>query len=1099
MQMKDYNKLLLHAALALMPACAIAQMPQKSLADFDTLSADSLNIYDEWADSPFNKGLLTGNIKVVDNPLVTADNSSAKVLEVQRSRYGSQLFGAKIRLQTPFALTDKTQYVHVMLKRPITGRVMLIGLGKRDERTGQSDQVQQFHSVITPQGDAADQWTDAVFPVTGDNGITISSLVVVPDCTSPHNLSEDFLAHIDDIVISSNPLPRNVRGEYLLNFPADTTFTRTDRRLSSIGLKGNRGSNTTIALPANLSQQVYKGLVSQQLYAKPGETLTASFGYSTDWMHGYVYLDKGKDGNFLPLLGENGVPTADSDLVTYSYANGRNSAGTALTNQNPGVNPPAFTLPDTLPTGLYRLRYKVDWDDTSPGGRVTTNNHIVANAGAIVDVVLNVHGSTSRVTIDNRNGDVLRTDGSQLADSDVPFGQPLEILMRPAPGFKHNGIVIRHGYNLSGSGSAVGTPQYRTDTIPAFLFRDNKYTIPAELIDGDVQIIAEFAEDNDSVAAEDYAVSFDKATTDVVKTDRNITALTVRSSGGKVLRIPLSDVPKAYSFLTDKTAYVQPGQSLTAQVVGTMNTGGLHGYLYIDYNQDGRFTEEFKSDGTPAVHSELASYTYYNGKNSEGVAVPQDTLKWAFPTFNVPTLLPQGVYRARFKFDENNISPSGRADLADAGGRIVDFLLNVYAGNQPLTLDTHNGNVYYESSAGAPPPTIIVGNAIRLRMEPVAQGYTLDTVYIKHGHNFDGPEFIKGNRQWRIDSVAMPTSSKLLTLATEQTDGRVHLTAHFKDSGSASYKLIFSDEFNAADGTQADSTKWMRSRRHVAAWNRFLSNREDVAYQEGGNLVLHAKPNDGSNGETGSMVTGGVQTSGKFSFRYGKVECRAFTNPHTGNFPAIWMMPDDFFQGQVGWPESGEIDIWEAINTDGKSYHTIHTHWANTLGNGGNPQKTFSTTIPYDRFHTYGLEWDENELRWFVDGKQVGRYPRLTTVAESQGQFPFRKNYYLILNQSVGNGTWAHQPDVTHTYTTLIDWIRVYQIDPLLSLPQTQVAAPYISTSHQSISLHVSQRQHVLIADIAGRTYLSDVIEGKRTISLPSGIYLVNRQKVLVP
>lgn len=81
-----------------------------------------------------------------------------------------------------------------------------------------------------------------------------------------------------------------------------------------------------------------------------------------------------------------------------------------------------------------------------------------------------------------------------------------------------------------------------------------------------------------------------------------------------------------------------------------------------------------------------------------------------------------------------------------------------------------------------------------------------------------------------------------------------------------------------------------------------------------------------------------------------------------------------------------------------------------------------------DRYHTYGFEWDETSMRWYVDGKQVGSYTKSeNTDALSKGQWPFNKHFHLMLNQSVGNGSWAHPAETTHTYTTLFDWVRVYQ------------------------------------------------------------------------
>ena len=78
-----------------------------------------------------------------------------------------------------------------------------------------------------------------------------------------------------------------------------------------------------------------------------------------------------------------------------------------------------------------------------------------------------------------------------------------------------------------------------------------------------------------------------------------------------------------------------------------------------------------------------------------------------------------------------------------------------------------------------------------------------------------------------------------------------------------------------------------------------------------------------------------------------------------------------------------------------------------------------------NRYHIYALEWEKDVLTFFADGKRVYQYKKQN---DSQAQWPFDKSdFYLILNQSVGDGAWAKMPDVMHTYEMRIDWIRVYQ------------------------------------------------------------------------
>lgn len=233
------------------------------------------------------------------------------------------------------------------------------------------------------------------------------------------------------------------------------------------------------------------------------------------------------------------------------------------------------------------------------------------------------------------------------------------------------------------------------------------------------------------------------------------------------------------------------------------------------------------------------------------------------------------------------------------------------------------------------------------------------------------------------------------------------------------YVLVFSDEFNKPDGTLPDSEVWTPcTRRPKVTWARFLSNSPKVAFIQDGNLVLRAIPNPNRSTDDVDMLTGGINSSQKFAFRYGRVECRALVNPFIGNFPAIWMMPKTV----LAWPKGGEIDIFEQINTEQKAYSTVHSAWTKS-----HPDETHSgnVNLPMDRFHIYALEWEKDVLIFFADGKQVYQYKKQN---DSQEQWPFDKSdFYLILNQSVGDGAWAKKPDVMHTYEMRIDWIRVYQ------------------------------------------------------------------------
>ena len=110
-----------------------------------------------------------------------------------------------------------------------------------------------------------------------------------------------------------------------------------------------------------------------------GETVTPSTGYTSGWMHTYVYVDADNNG----FIAED--PSA-ADLVSFAYYNGRNSLGNTVGDNI--VAAPSFTAPTT--PGTYRMRYKIDWDNIDPKGSVDANNTMSANAGGIIDVTLQV-------------------------------------------------------------------------------------------------------------------------------------------------------------------------------------------------------------------------------------------------------------------------------------------------------------------------------------------------------------------------------------------------------------------------------------------------------------------------------------------------------------------------------------------------------------------------------------------------------------------------------------------------------------------------------------------------------------------------------------
>ena len=467
---------------------------------FETDDYAALGVYDTWESSPFRTGALQGNVKVLDNHLSNAEtNASAKILGVQRSIYGSNTFGARIDLKTPFETTPTYSYVHVLMHKPVEGRVMLIGLGKRTDRPEQSAEVEQFW-VYPLYAVPAGEWSDAVFPVKTNGGVEIHSLVVVPHCEAPHELHGDFVAYIDDIVVNDSNRPRIGGDKYPINYDKASALGRTDRNVTALTF--NTSSDGSQRVSISKPGMMYKEQFGTPIKVKAGGTVSTEVTYAGFWMHSYLFLDKGNDGDFSTGVASGITLDPATDLVSFSLytdgssTSGKNSDGTTIYSSSNGFDgkwtPPVFTVPSDLANGIYRMRYKLDWNNIDPGGDL---NDFVSNGGTIVDLLLNVHGDNVTVRQDNRNGEVTFADGTVINGNTVPFGQPITIKMNPSNGFTYSGVRIRHGYNLTGDSLIQNNPQFRDDYVTFDKFgSDDTYTIPASIVDGDLLIEGLFVE-----------------------------------------------------------------------------------------------------------------------------------------------------------------------------------------------------------------------------------------------------------------------------------------------------------------------------------------------------------------------------------------------------------------------------------------------------------------------------------------------------------------------------------------------------------------------------------------------------------------------------
>lgn len=242
------------------------------------------------------------------------------------------------------------------------------------------------------------------------------------------------------------------------------------------------------------------------------------------------------------------------------------------------------------------------------------------------------------------------------------------------------------------------------------------------------------------------------------------------------------------------------------------------------------------------------------------------------------------------------------------------------------------------------------------------------------------------------------------------------------------WKLVWSDEFNEELGSSPDSTKWVYDIGNGwYGWGnqelQYYTNKpENVSMDGGGNLVITAREEERNDFE---YTSSRIKTMGLFEQAYGRFEARIKLPEGQGIWPAFWMLGADF--SEVGWPESGEIDMMElrgqypsvisgAIHGPGYSKdNAITKYYEKQAGN-------FNT-----EFHLFAAEWYPNKIKFYVNDclYQVITKKDVETL---DGRWVFDKPFFLLLNVAVG-GNYVGPPSEETTFPQhmIIDYVRVYR------------------------------------------------------------------------
>jgi len=300
--------------------------------------------------------------------------------------------------------------------------------------------------------------------------------------------------------------------------------------------------------------------------------------------------------------------------------------------------------------------------------------------------------------------------------------------------------------------------------------------------------------------------------------------------------------------------------------------------------------------------------------------------------------------------------------------------------------------------------------------------------------------FVQGQDWSAYDSLSFwyYGSNSGETITVDLLDNQITTTA---DVAPGDWTMVWNDEFNGAAGTPPNPNNWKHeigdgTLNGIPGWGnsefQFYSNSSDNAALDGvGNLALTMQK---VNTATTDLVcwygpceytSARLIAADRMEYEYGRMEARIqVPTGGSGLWPAFWMLGTNI--GDVGWPQSGEIDTMEYVSRiPNEVFGTIHgPGYSGGASFGGIHDFGVPVSLTY---HTFAVEWGPDEIHWFVDDIN---YHNATPADVAPNDWVFNHPFYMILNLAIGgNFGGSIDPNIVFPQKMLVDYVRVYQAE----------------------------------------------------------------------
>lgn len=235
------------------------------------------------------------------------------------------------------------------------------------------------------------------------------------------------------------------------------------------------------------------------------------------------------------------------------------------------------------------------------------------------------------------------------------------------------------------------------------------------------------------------------------------------------------------------------------------------------------------------------------------------------------------------------------------------------------------------------------------------------------------------------------------------------------------------ENFSGRDGAAPDPTL-LQFRTGGSGWGNkelesYTARSSNASLDGKGHLALRAvrETYTGADKITRHWTSARLDSFGLWSFTTGTLAVRLKLPGGVGMWPAFWVEGADL--AKVGWPDTGEIDVVEALGGQNSVFQSVHgpdgtvDGYAHSLINAA-PKGTSVTSA----YHVFSVTRTPNKLVFRIDGALTGSFT--PSGLKAKERWVFNRPMFMILNLAVGGWPGAPTAATPSPSSLLVDWIR---------------------------------------------------------------------------